>query len=211
MIYRLSHRLATLCVSCNIIDSCHFPHLQYKAEILLRSSLFSLFLILLAFSLHKPLEVFIFALTTHLFRRHMGGWHAPTPWMCQILSLGVVSLMTLLVGPLVTMIPQNTLFFLCLVLDFFILFLAPAYPPQLHLTLDEEKANIIRKNIILAFVIVIQICSFLSWDFRIVIYTFLGLATTVMTVLLEKICLKKGCRVHEQAEENYEANSNSVC
>lgn len=210
MVDRLSRHLATLCASRNIIDQQYVPHLQYKAEIVLRSSLFSLFLILIAFLLQKPLEVFTYSLTIYLVRRRMGGWHAPKPWICQLLSVGIVLLMTLLVGSLFTKIPRNIFFFPCLALDILSFFLSPAYPSQLHLTVQEEKANNKRKNAVLAFVALIQILAFLSWDYRIVIYTFLGLATTVITVLLEKICLKEGRRAHEHTEENFKETCDSV-
>lgn len=211
MIYRLSCRLAAFCVTHDIIDQRHFPHLQYKAETLLRTTLFSCSLALLALITRQYLEICTFALTTYLFRKHMGGWHAANPWLCQLLSFGIILLITLLIGPIITQLPKTVFFFLSIVLDSLVIILPPAYPSQLHLSVEEAHANIKRKNHILALVVLVQFLAFLWFDFRIVIYTSLGLATTVITVLLEKtICLKKGCRVHENTERSCQKGYNSV-
>lgn len=195
MIHQLSCHFASYCVTHDIIDQQHFSHLQYKTEILLRTLVFMLCLILLSAITHLQIEIGILTLTIYLFRKRMGGWHASRPWICFIISLALILIMTLIVAPLATNAPKSMFFLLCLALDFVVAILPPAFPPQLHFSTQEKNANIKRKNQLLVIVIIIQIIAFLWCDFRIVIYTFFGLAITVISVLLEKtIHLKKGMK-----------------
>ena len=200
MIHILSCYFASYCATHDIIDQQHFSHLQYKTEIFLQSMVFVFCIILLSAITHLQIETGILTLTIYLFRKRMGGWHASRPWICFIISLALILIMTLIVAPLANDAPKSIFFLVCLALDFVVAILPPAFPPQLHFSTQEKNANIKRKNQLLVVVIAIQIIAFLWCDFRIDIYTFLGLAITVFSVLLEKtIQLKKGMRTHEKA------------
>lgn len=191
MFHRLASRLASYCVEHALVEPRLFPLCRYKLELFLGNSFFTLLLFLIAALFHAYIEAFSFAITAYFFRRRMGGWHAPWPWLCQIMSIGLVVLAIAGVGPLMERLSNNAAYVLSIALDVFALILPPAYPPQLHFTAGEIRANTQRKNRLLLPLAMVQSAALIWLDFRIVIYTSLGLAVTVITVLLEKISYRK--------------------
>lgn len=200
MIHQLSGRIAACFLKHDLIDRQLLPHLQYKIEILLQSLPFVLCLTFLAVLTKRYGELAIFTITVCLLRRRMGGWHAPSPGLCFVMSLGIVILSVFVLGPLFLRMPTGMGALLCLLLDIFALHMTPAYPPQMHLDAAERSANIRRTKRLLWILLVAQSIAFFIPCPLILAYTFLGLAITVMAVLLEKIKLNKGVKSHETAE-----------
>jgi len=193
MIHALASRLTDFCVAHELINPKLSPFLLYKLELFLRTAFFSFVLILIAIASHAYIEILSFAATTLLLRRRMGGWHAPVPWLCQVLSILLIIVFVFVLGPLIDHLPPVTILVLSLALDVFSFFLKPSYPPQLHFTAEEIQANAKQSHRLLLLLATVQLISFFWLDDRIVTYTFLGLAVTVLTVLLEKIKhLQKG-------------------
>lgn len=186
MLNKLANQLATYCVEHTLIEPRLFPLFRYKLELFLGTSLFALLLFLVSAIFRAYAEAFSFAITAYFFRRRIGGWHAPWPWLCQIMSIGLVILTLVCLGPLLERLSENTMYALSVALNVFAFFFRPAYPPQLHFTAEEIQANIRRKNHLLLILTIVQLVAFIWLDFRIVIYTFLGLAATLTSVLLEK-------------------------
>lgn len=193
MIHALASRLTDFCVTHELINPKLYPFLLYKLELFLSTAFFSCVLILIAILSHTYIEILSFAATVFLFRRRMGGWHAPAPWLCQILSILLIIVFVLALGPLIDHLHPVIILISSLVLDVFSYFLKPSYPPQLYYTDNEIQANTKQVHRLLLLLVTVQLLSFFWLDTHIVTYTFLGLAVTVLTVLLEKIKhLQKG-------------------
>lgn len=203
MFNKLASQLATYCVEHELIEQRLFALCRYKIELFLSGFFFFLLLFPVSAIFHAYIEVFSFATAAYFFRRRMGGWHAPWPWLCQIMSVGLVILAVVVLGPLLEQLPRDSAYELSIALNVFAFILRPAYPPQLHFTAEEALANTQRKNYLLIILTAVQFIAYMWFDFRIVIYTFLGLAVTVFTVLLEKICyMKKGLDNNERLEDD---------
>lgn len=199
MIHALASRLADICVAHELINPKLHPFLLYKLELFLSTAFFSCVLILIAILSHTYIEIISFAATVFLLRRRMGGWHAPAPWLCQVLSILLIFVFVFVLGPLIDHLHPVIILVSSLVLDMFSYFLKPSYPPQLHFTDEEIQANTKQSHSLLLLLASVQLVSFFWLDDRIVTYTFLGLAVTVLTVLLEKIQhLQKGLTPHER-------------
>lgn len=190
MLHRLAYYAASFFVKHDLIDTKYFALLQYKAETLINTVFFSLLLLLISVVSHSYVEIIIFSLATCLFRQRMGGCHASTPWVCQLLSLTTVVFMVFLIGPIISSLPTPLIFCLCIGMDLVAYILPPAYPPQLHLNEKEIQMNVKRKNQILIFTFIVQTLS-LPIDTQFSVYSLLGLATTVLTVLLEMINIQR--------------------
>lgn len=197
MIANLSNRIAMFLVGHELVDPQYLPLLRYNIDSVLRTSFFALIVFLISAALHIWVEALSFTAASFLLRRRMGGWHAPTPWLCQAISVASVLIAALVVGPLLETLPERVIYPLSMLLDLFAFVLRPAYPPQLHFNDKESRANSNRKNLLVGLLALIQLVSFLWLDFRIVIYSSLGLAVTVCSVLLEKIIQRERMTNHE--------------
>lgn len=193
LIHFLSLRLAHCFARHDLIDEPHIPHLAYKAEMLIGTLFFAAFLAALALFSGRWLPILSFSVPVYLLRRRMGGWHAPSPGLCQLMSAASVLLAVFLLGPRAERLPASAIFAAALSLDVFALLLRPAYPPQLHFSAEEAQANQARKTRLIVWLFLVQLLAFAAGALPIVLYSLLGLSFTVATVLLEKIILiKKG-------------------
>lgn len=159
----------------------------YAFEKKLLSLSFFVMLCLLAGIIKKPLEVATFSATTIMFRRRIGGWHAAHAASCQCLSIAIVILAVGFCGPLVLKLPTVVIYcvdFLTMVIGFLI---SPCYPQQLNFTMDEIAANTKKKNHVICWIIVIQICSLVFLKNTVVVYSLLGMLTGILSVYIEKL------------------------
>lgn len=125
------------------------------------------------------------------------------------IGVGVVVLNALLVGPLIERISTKAIFIIATGLNLVSFFLHPAYPFQLHLNSKEICANINRKNLLLIVITSIQFVCYL-WNYiEVVLYTFLGLGFTVVTVVLKNFIIRKD-KNHERSKDNCQKSHNAV-
>lgn len=195
MFHKLAESLTEHFLKHDLIEERQIPFCCYKLEQLIGSVVFFLILLLISIATKSYLEAFSFAVSASVFRRHMGGWHAPSAWLCQIMSTLLVLFIILLIGPMIEAIDKPAVIFaLSVALTLVSLCIHPAFPPQMHMTETETHANQKLKNLCLLILLLVQLISYLFLDFRIVIYTALGLAVTLFTVSLEQIIrYKEGC------------------
>lgn len=62
----------------------------------------------------------------------------------------------------------------------------PAYPKQLRFTSNEIRANVKKKNLVLVFVLIVQIAAIFFGNKTILTYSFFGVMLTVVSVLIQK-------------------------
>ena len=188
----------------DIIEETQVPFCCYKLEQLIGSGIFAFILLLISIATESYLEIISFSISASVFRRHMGGWHAPSAWLCQIMSILLVLLAVFFVGPIIETLGNPAIVFSsAIALTLISLFISPAFPPQMHMSKTEIFANQRLKNIYLLILLLVQLISYLCLDYRISIYSALGLVITVFTVLLEKT---KRCRKddpHEKPERTH--------
>ena len=188
--HQLSIRIAEACIKRNWIKAIDKDWCIYTVETKL---LFCAFLILagiITWLLGVLVEASIFIFVFCLLRSHMGGWHAPFAWLCQIISLSLVLLCTLILGPAIQMLCQEALWGI----NIFALIIAyitkPVFPVQMHATEDVLIENTKIKNRILLLIFCVQVISF-RFTQVFVIYSFLGTLFCVISIIIYNLICKK--------------------
>lgn len=188
--HQLSIRIAEACIKRNWIKAIDKDWCIYTVETKL---LFCAFLILagiITWLLGVLVEASIFIFVFCLLRSHMGGWHAPFAWLCQTISLSLVLLCTLILGPAIRMLRQEVLWGI----NIFALIIAyitkPVFPVQMHATEDVLIENTKIKNRILLLIFCVQVISF-RFTQVFVIYSFLGTLFCVISIIIYNLICKK--------------------
>lgn len=167
------------------------PFFQYALDSFIGKTVFFVLLTIICVILHCFKEALIFSIVFLAFRSRMGGWHANSRWLCQLLSIGIVIVSSCILGPQFEKLRISILVSLNLSVIVISFFLSPAYPPQLHLSQDEIKGNIYKKNQLLIVLILIQLPLIFLLDYRILSYTSLGLILGICLVFIERITQNK--------------------
>lgn len=167
------------------------PFFQYALDSFIGKTVFFVLLTIICVILHCFKEALIFSIVFLAFRSRMGGWHANSRWLCQLLSIGIVIVSSCILGPQFEKLHISILVSLNLSAIVISFFLSPAYPPQLHLSQDEIKGNIYKKNQLLIVLILIQLPLIFLLDYRILSYTSLGLILGICLVFIERITQNK--------------------
>jgi len=167
------------------------PFFQYALDSFIGKTVFFVLLTIICVILHCFKEALIFSIVFLAFRSRMGGWHANSRWLCQLLSIGIVIVSSCMLGPQLENLHISILVSLNLSVIVISFFLSPAYPPQLHLSQDEIKGNIYKKNQLLIVLILIQLPLIFLLDYRILSYTSLGLILGICLVFIERITQNK--------------------
>ena len=145
----------------------------------------------------RYLETLYFLAPFYLLRRRIGGYHAKSPAVCFFLSIAIVILVSAFLGEWLLVLPEKLLFLLDAVAIALVLVASPAYPPQLNFTEEEEKANLVRKNILAAGIFLAQIFTEIMLEPCLISFSFCGICFVFITVLIQKNN-KKGERENEE-------------
>ena len=132
------------------------------------------------------LETIAFVLPCYRLRQRMGGWHARTSFQCLIISISAVIVTCKLLGKAVMQLPTLVVIIIDVVLIISAAVIQPAYPKQLRFTSNEIKANVKKKNLVLVFVLIVQIAAIFFGNKTILTYSFFGVMLTVVSVLIQK-------------------------
>ena len=143
-------------------------------------------------------ESMAFLVPFYFLRRRMGGCHAKSSCVCFFISIGLVIFSSSFLGRMLLPLPISILFTLNLICVLFAMHLRPAYPPQIHFSIQEITANYIRKNYLLLLILLIQCLSLILYDKRILVYSQCGIVLCNITVLIEK---QKGRRENEKTRK----------
>lgn len=162
----------------------------YVIETKLLASFFSCVIIALAIILNALPQTIIFTLVFYHLRRRIGGYHAPNAWICQIASIGIVFCVALLIGPALEQVPLLVIILANLIVLIFALIRQPVYPPQTQFDDIVVIANNRKKNIMLLLIATIQlVCGYFYPD--VVVYSFLGVLTGLVSVYIELLRQRK--------------------
>lgn len=184
--HKLAYRIASHSVARGWISDDDLAICCYAVERRLLSAFFFLSLALLIVPLGKVPEAIIFTSVVLAFRQRMGGIHARNEWECLFISISMVMVSVVVLGPLVE---QFSLLAIC-VLDAILIictyFLEPSYPPQVHFNRKVIDANTTQKNILLFILVLLQIISAKWFDSLFIVYSSLGLLSVNIAVIIGK-------------------------
>lgn len=196
MIHRAAESLAVSCINRNWIEPEYKAWCVYALEKRICTGIF--FTIVLCWMLFTNLyvETISFLAPFYLLRRRFGGWHAKTAIQCLFISMGFIVLGTF-VGSLLINNTHAPIIFADTAIILFAIMLNPAYPPQLHFGREEVSANNKIKNFMLLAFFLGQLILGCLIEFKIMVYSFLGITIATATVVIVKYKQKREGANHE--------------
>ena len=162
--------------------------ISWCAYLLIRwfgSATLCLILFAIATVLGRSVELFFFCFCLFALRRRIGGWHAESAWICQLVSVSSTLFFVYIVGPLCESQPASFAIFGCLIVTICAFILRPVYPPQTHFSQAVHQANIRKKNILLIWIIAVQIVSIPIADLTVMIHCTLGIFVALISLIAE--------------------------
>ena len=192
MIHDISDRLTRLVINNGWVSNDDFEWCSYALEKRISQILFLTVVMIWAAVRHLTIEALVFVIVFHSFRRRMGGWHAKHAWVCQLTSLALVILSVGYIGTFFLTINPNIIIVSDLLLLCYASFLKPEYPIQVHFTERETIGNIKKKNLLLLLILFLQCVTWIFLSVDIAVYSFVGLAVAVLSVIVPKIKLERG-------------------
>lgn len=187
MIHNAADRLTAIFIKKEWIREDLAPFCSYALETRMGTLLFFALLTVISLALHKCTEALVFSVTLFLFRRRMGGWHAPSAWICQTVSVCVMLFVVFVAGPLLIRLGVYGIFASNAIIIAASFVVPPAIPPQMHLTDTEVVASVKKKNRLLLILIVLQFPLHWVWGEEAIAYTTLGLSFGIISIIHEKI------------------------
>lgn len=130
----------------------------YVLEKRLSITVYVCFVLAYSFLINKPVEVSAFVITSFLLRRRMGGWHAPSHVLCQLISILIVVVVTTLAHYLCL----NNIILRSLsvmIITILLLITKPIYPLNAEFSPEVVIANNARKNHIVLILFLVQIIT----------------------------------------------------
>lgn len=182
--HKVSVCFAEACCSKGWITTEETPWCAYAMERKLITVLFFVLLLPVVLILDVLKEAAIFSFVMYFLRRRYGGWHAPYLWLCQGLSILLVLIVTLVIGPRLLTFPMQLIWSADIALIVLAFFQKPVYQPQMHFDENVIRANRRKKDQLLVFVFAAQVVLYVL-DNSFLIYSFLGVLTGVVSVYIE--------------------------
>lgn len=187
---QLTERLSSTLTACFLkkgwITVKDIPYCKYILDGCIGKAVFLVLLLVVCAIFHCYMEALSFSLVLLSFRRRMGGWHANSRWLCQVLSIGSVIIASCFLGPFLSEASPLIILSINGLAVFLSIFLSPAYPPQLHFSTEEKKGNIRKKNRFLLILVLLQLPLVRLLGLDILIYTGLGLCFGISSVLIQR-------------------------
>lgn len=182
--HKVSICFAEACCSKGWITTEETPWCAYAMERKLITILFFVLLLPVVIILGVVKEATIFSFVMYFLRRRYGGWHAPYLWLCQGISIFLVLIVTLVIGPYLLTLPLQLIWGLDVALMVLAFLQKPVYQPQMHFDENVIRANRRKKDQLLVFIFAVQTALY-ALDNSFLIYSFLGVLTGVVSVYIE--------------------------
>lgn len=192
MVHKLSCYLTKWFYQHKWIEESNYEWCIYAVEKKLLQICYLLILSVCFVASKQYLNAFVFMATLYILRCRIGGWHAPYNWLC--ISLTTIAALIVIYFFAPALMNTNDIFIWVLdILLLVVTFLTdPIYPPQLHFDQEVVSANRRKKNVILIYIVLIQIVSFGFGMEQILIFSFNGMLVSVLLVFIEKFKQKTG-------------------
>lgn len=133
------------------------------------------------------IETFSFLVPFYCLRQRMGGCHAKNATTCFFLSIGLVIIVSSVVGTWLLGFRVRLLVAIAALIVMLALILRPAYPVQVYFSEQEKDANFQKKNRFLVIFFLFQVFSIVFFDKQILTYSICGIAFCIVTVIIQKV------------------------
>ena len=128
MIKKFSKYLSDYFIKIGIVERKNKSWCQYVIEKKAIRLIFGMATLIFSLYIKKTLEIALFLIIFCSIRKHIGGWHASSPWKCLTLSSVMLLLITVFLEPSVERLPPIITLILNAVLFADILRCSPLYP-----------------------------------------------------------------------------------
>ncbi len=182
--HTVSLAIADACISRGWIEAQKKFWCAYAVEKKLTSLCFFLLMIPLAVVLDVLPQATVFSFAFYLLRRRYGGWHAPYAWLCQVISIALVLVVTLFLGPAMMQLPSFGVYGLDSIVMAVAVIQQPIYPSQLHFDQEIKRANTQKKNTVVLIVLILQI-GLGVFVKDVLVYSLLAVLAGVISVYIE--------------------------
>ena len=145
MIKKFSKYLSDYFIKIGIVERKNKSWCQYVIEKKTIRLIFGMATLIFSLYIKKTLEIALFLIIFCSIRRHIGGWHASSPWKCLTLSSVMLLLITVFLEPSVERLPPIVTLILNAVLFADILRCSPLYPQCVHFE-KMKKTQIIKRK-----------------------------------------------------------------
>jgi accessory gene regulator protein AgrB len=186
MYHKLALKTANACLNRQWISADQFDWCAYAVEKRINYLAMALIIVFIAILTGKIIEIVAFVVSVTALRRRIGGWHAKRTWSCQFLSVIVLLLVISVIGPNIERLDLRIVIAFDTIILLACCITKPIYPPQLYFSDDIIKANNRKKHGILFLMIIIQILSFIVQGPLVMIYSTLGILTSLIALFAQK-------------------------
>jgi membrane protein len=157
MLQEFSEKLTAFFIQSNIIDESNRAWCQYIIEKKIMQAFFLIIASLIALLYNRIFEVLSFGLFFCSIRKRTGGWHAPYPWLCLMLSGLILLLVAKILIPITLCTSLFYTFLFNNILLCILLFIKPSYPWQLHFCKEEKEANLQKRNVLILLFLILNL------------------------------------------------------
>ena len=148
MIKKFSKYLSDYFIKIGIVERKNKSWCQYVIEKKTIRLIFGMTALIFSLYIKRPLVTVLFLIIFCSIRRHIGGWHASSPWKCLTLSSVMLLLITVFLEPFVERVPPIITLILNAVLFANLLHCSPLYPQYVHFGENEKNANNQKKKVV---------------------------------------------------------------
>lgn len=189
MIKKFSKYLSDYFIKIGIVERKNKSWCQYVIEKKAIRLIFGMATLIFSLYIKKTLEIALFLIIFCSIRKHIGGWHASSPWKCLTLSSVMLLLITVFLEPSVERLPPIITLILNAVLFADILRCSPLYPQCVQFGENEKNANNQKKKVVIYTILFFNIIFF---ECPIVLScTFWSVLSTVVLLQIENIKRKE--------------------
>lgn len=160
MIKKFSKYLSDYFIKIGIVERKNKSWCQYVIEKKAIRLIFGMATLIFSLYIKKTLEIALFLIIFCSIRKHIGGWHASSPWKCLTLSSVMLLLITVFLEPSVERLPPIITLILNAVLFADILRCSPLYPQCVHFGENEKNANNQKKKVVIYTILFFNIIFF---------------------------------------------------
>lgn len=133
----------------------------------------------------RVFETIVFSCTLYILRQQIGGWHAPSTFLCTITSIGCVVVSVCIIGPSIEHLNAGVLFSLCLTTGLLLLVSEPRFSKNLHLSQEETHQIAVEKQHVVLLLLCVQLLCLIIYK-KILVYSLLGQITALLGWILQK-------------------------
>lgn len=190
MYHAMAQKLTAICMERKWIEPENAAWCIYTIEKWM--SILTQFLIFLFFGIiiDQVLLVVLFVGSCYMLRRRIGGWHADTPWQCQLLGGTLVVVTVILILAVATKIPLWGHVLVAFIADTICILQKPVYPSQLHFSEEVLALNNRKKTQWIGILALLQVvCLCLSERVYFAAIN-CGVIVSLVALFIEK-CYKK--------------------